>query len=124
MNNDGIGFLGAGTSDNRLAGKDLQHNRQTRTADEAPHEHRIVRQQREGGGPMKEHMEKHMHEGHHMHHGHEGHKGSGMQHHLEMEKHRHEQAKEHMNHHLERHHKRHHDSQHGHDHHKHHYDHM
>lgn len=53
MNNDGIGFLGAGTSDNRLAGRDLQHNRQTRTADELHVPVRKVTQSRESGGPMK-----------------------------------------------------------------------
>lgn len=55
MNSDGIGFLGAGTSDNRLAGQDLQHNRQTRTADENPTgEQRVVRASAGQGGPMKE----------------------------------------------------------------------
>lgn len=55
MNNDGFGFLGAGTSDNRLAGQDLQHNRQTHTADENPTgEQRIVRRSAGQGGPMKE----------------------------------------------------------------------
>ena len=55
MNNDGWGFLGAGTSDNRLAGQDLQHNRQTRTGQMKPiGEHRMVRQSAGQGGPMKE----------------------------------------------------------------------
>lgn len=109
MNNDGWGFLGAGTSDNRLAGRDLQHNRQTRTADEAPKEHRKVTQAAEGGGPMKEHMDKMEHHHEHKHH---------MHHHMEEEKMRHEEAMEHHRHHLEKHHGRHFDSQHGHDTHK------
>jgi len=55
MNNDGWGFLGAGASDNRIAGEDLQHNRQARTADENPTgDQRMVRQSAQGGGPMKE----------------------------------------------------------------------
>lgn len=102
MNNDGWGFLGAGTSDNRLAGTDLQHNRQTRTADELHVPVRIVTQSRESGGPMKEHTE------HQMHHEHPEHQ-------LKEEKHRHDKAMEHHKHHLERHHGRHYDSQHGHD---------
>jgi hypothetical protein len=93
---DGIGQSGAGTSDNRLAGEDLQHNRQTRTADEAPGLKRMVRQPSDEGGPMKEHMD---------------HKAK----HLEEEKHRHEKAMEHQKHHMEKHHMRQHDSQHGHD---------
>lgn len=59
MNNDGWGFLGAGTSDNRLAGEDLQHARQKRTADEEmsgiP---RMVRHSAEDGGPMKHDLYK------------------------------------------------------------------
>ena len=102
---DGYTQVGAGDSDMRMAGKDLQHNRQTRTADEAHVPVRMVRQQAEGGGPMKEHIE-------HM---------KGLSHHLEMEKKQHSHAHEHMKEHLERHHKRHHDSQHGHDHKKHDY---
>lgn len=100
MNSDGWGFLGAGTSDNRLAGTDLQHNRQTRTADELHAPVRIVRQSSESGGPMKEHMDKHK---------------SDMSMHLDHEKHRHEQAMEHHKHHIEKHHARHFDSQHGQD---------
>lgn len=103
MNNDGWGFTGAGTSDNRLAGMDLQHNRQTRTADELHVPVRIVTQPRESGGPMKEHMDKEMHRPEHP------------EHHLKEEKHRHEKAMEHHKHHLERHNGRHYDSQHGHD---------
>ncbi len=108
MNSDGWGQVGAGDSDMRVAGSDLQHYRQPKTADEAPGPKRIVTQQAGGGGPMKEHMD------HDMKH--------DLHHHLEMEKMRHGHAKEHEMHHLERHHKRPHDSQHGHDHHKHHYD--
>ena len=55
MNNDGWGFLGAGASDMRQAGKDLKHNKQTRTADENPTgEDRMMRQESGAGGPMKE----------------------------------------------------------------------
>lgn len=60
MNNDGWGQVGTGPSDMRVAGKDLQHNRQKRTADEAPHEHRIVRQEAQAGGPMKEYLHEEM----------------------------------------------------------------
>lgn len=61
MNNDGIGFLGAGASDMRQAGKDLQHYRQARTADENPSgEKRMVRQESGSGGPMKEALEHEM----------------------------------------------------------------
>lgn len=105
MNSDGWGFLGAGTSDNRLAGADLQHNRQTRTADELHAPMRKVTQERESGGPMKEHMDHEMHK-------------SPMHEHLEAEKHRHAEAMEHHKHHLAKHHSRHFDSQHGHDTHK------
>ncbi len=53
MNNDGWNTTGVGTSDMRLQGKDLQHNRQT--ADENPSGiTRMVRQTAQGGGPMKE----------------------------------------------------------------------
>ncbi|MCE5294080.1 MAG: hypothetical protein LLF94_05645 [Chlamydiales bacterium] len=114
MNNDGWGFLGAGTSDNRLAGEDLQHNRQNRTADELHVPVRIVKQPRESGGPMKHHL-THAEEVKGGHHSHEHHP---MHHHLEEEKHRHEKAMEHHHHHLERHHGRHYNTQHGHDHHK------
>lgn len=89
MTNDGIGFLGAGTSDNRISGEDMQHNRQARTADEAPTEHRMMTQERESGGPMKQH--------------------------LDHEKMRHDQAMEHHKSHMERHHNRPYDSQHGQD---------
>lgn len=94
MNNDGWGFLGAGTSDNRMAGMDLQHNIQNRTADEGSSPKRIVTQTAESGGPMK-HEEL-----------------------VEQEKTRHEHAMKHQRHHLENHYGRHFDSQHGHDNHK------
>ena len=99
MNNDGFGQVGAGQDDYRLAGKDLQHNRQTRTADEGHVPIRIVRQEAQDGGPMKEHME---------------HKNDNrkLNHYLELEKKQHAQAKEDVNHHMERHYKRHYDSQH------------
>lgn len=142
MNGDGWGFLGAGTSDNRLAGTDLQHNRQNRSTGKTNAPERVVTQPRESGGPMKHQglkerldeslgarhgAESHHHQSmasrrhesegmtHHYapHHGHHP-----MHHHLDEEKARHEQAMEHHKHHLERHHGRHYDSQYGHDHHK------
>lgn len=54
MNNDGWGFMGAGASDNRLAGEDLQHKRQTRTADEAPNPVRKVTYSEGAGGPIRQ----------------------------------------------------------------------
>lgn len=61
MNNDGWGQVGAGPSDMRLTGKDLQHNRQTRTADENPTGmQRIVRSSSGAGGPMKEAIDAEM----------------------------------------------------------------
>lgn len=50
---DGYTQVGAGASDKRMAGQDLQHNMQTRTADEAPSPHRIRTQPPGSGGPMK-----------------------------------------------------------------------
>jgi hypothetical protein len=35
---DGIGQVGAGQDDMRLAGEDLQHNRQKRSGNRAPHD--------------------------------------------------------------------------------------
>lgn len=107
MNNDGCGFTGSGTSDNRLAGMDLQHNRQTRTADELHAPVRIVTQPIEAGGPMKHQgLDDRVHE------------SMGMRHHLEQEKMRHAEAMDHHKHHMEKHHGRHFNSQHGHDTHK------
>ena len=105
---DGYTQVGAGDSDMRIAGKDLQHHRQPREGRELHEPVRIITQYREAGGPMKEHME------HEMHHGHHDHKRSGheMRHHLEMEKERHEEAMEHHKKHLERHHGRRYDSHH------------
>lgn len=61
MNNDGWGFMGAGASDNRIAGKDLQHNRQNRTVDENQSgKERMVRQSAGAGGPMKEALDAEM----------------------------------------------------------------
>lgn len=114
MNNDGWITAGSGPSDMRLEGKDLQHNRQTRTADEIHVPVRMVRQQAEGGGPMKEHID-HSHHSHPMH--------NELSEHLEHEKDQHHHAQKHAAHHMERHHTRHHDTQHGHDGHKHHYGH-
>jgi hypothetical protein len=112
MNNDGWITAGTGPNDDRLAGKDLQHNVQTRTADEAPHRHRIVRQHREDGGPMKhQNLKDRLDES-------IGSSRNPMYELLEAESNRHADAQAHQRHHLERHHKRHHDSQHGHDHYK------
>ena len=105
MNNDGFGQVGSGSSDNRVAGEDLQHNRQTRTGGKPPREHRIVRQQAGEGGPMKKRTDQNYE----------------LHHHLNVEKERHKHAMEHQELHYERHRSRHHDSQHGHDGHKHHY---
>lgn len=59
VNSDGWGFNGAGASDMRQAGKDLQHAKQTRTADENPTgEQKTVRQQSGSGGPMKEALDQ------------------------------------------------------------------
>jgi hypothetical protein len=99
---DGIGQSGAGLSDNRLAGEDLQHNRQTRTADEAPQVKRMMTQAALGGGPMKEHMDM-MEQKYPMHEQ------------MEEEKMRHEKAMDHQRHHLEKHQVRNYDSQHGQD---------
>lgn len=107
MNNDGLNQTGAGSSDTRIAGKDLQHNRQTRTADEQHEPVRMVRQTAQQGGPMKEHMTGEMHK--------------GLAEHLEMEKAQHGKAKEHAHKHMERHNSRHHDTQHGHENAKHEY---
>lgn len=101
MNNDGFGQVGAGQDDRRLAGKDLQHNVQTRTVDEAPGPHRIVHQEAGQGGPMKEHMDKE--------------RKDMAQHLMHQEANRHEHAMKHHKHHLEHHHMRGHDAQHGHD---------
>ena len=61
MNNDGFGFMGAGTSDNRIAGEDLQHYRQPMTADENPGgQTRMVTQSQGSGGPMKQAIEAEM----------------------------------------------------------------
>lgn len=55
MNNDGWGQVGAGDSDMRVANNDLQHARQTRTANENPTgRERKVRRSAGQGGPMKE----------------------------------------------------------------------
>jgi hypothetical protein len=51
---DGYTQVGAGDSDMRVAGKDLQHNRQTRTADEMHEPVRMVTQSYASGGPMKQ----------------------------------------------------------------------
>lgn len=55
---DGYTQSGAGDSDMRLAGKDLQHNRQERTADEMHVPVRMVRQSADKGGPMKEALDR------------------------------------------------------------------
>lgn len=57
---DGYTQSGAGASDMRVAGKDLQHNRQTRTADELHVPVRMVRRSADSGGPMKEELDREM----------------------------------------------------------------
>lgn len=110
---DGYSQSGAGQDDRRMGGRDLQHNVQLRTADEAHEPVRRVERSFQGGGPMKEATEQQMHTGHHGHH--------SLGEHLEHEKSRHHHSHEHMKHHLEKHHGRHHDSQYGHDNHNHNY---
>lgn len=53
MNNDGFGQVGAGDSDMRVAGEDLQHSRQTRSSDSTP-SGKVIRMPAGQGGPMKE----------------------------------------------------------------------
>lgn len=57
---DGYTQTGCGDSDMRVGGKDLQHNRQTRTADEAPNEMRMKTQAPGLGGPMKQIIDEEM----------------------------------------------------------------
>ena len=137
MNNDGWGQVGAGASDNRIAGRDLQHYRQG-TKEEAPGPKRVITQPRESGGPMKHQKLKdrldeslgarHGAESHHMqsmgarrhesegmshHYGpHHGHHGEHHSHHGHMGHEGH-----HMHHHLEEEKDRH---EHALEHHKHH----
>lgn len=98
---DGYTQVGAGDSDMRLASDDLQHGRQTKTADELHMPVRRVKQNYNDGGPMHHHMEEKMK--HPMHQQ------------LEEEKSRHEAAIDHHMHHLEKHQGRHYDSQYGQD---------
>jgi hypothetical protein len=61
MNNDGWGQVGAGQNDMRIAGEDLQHHNQRKTADENPAGvTRMVRAARQSGGPMKEALDSEM----------------------------------------------------------------
>ena len=55
---DGYTQVGAGQSDMRIAGDDLQHNRQPRTADEWHVPVRMVRRSAGEGGPMKEYLDR------------------------------------------------------------------
>lgn len=55
---DGYTQSGAGDSDMRVAGKDLQHNRQTRTAYELHVPVRRFTQHYGDGGPMKQHLDE------------------------------------------------------------------
>lgn len=102
---DGYTQIGAGDSDMRVAGEDLQHNRQTRTADELHVPVRMVRQSMEDGGPMKQQMQVQLQDD----------QKNQLHHELGQEKQRHVEAQKHYANHLERHHKRHHDSQYGQD---------
>ena len=58
MNNDGWGQMGAGASDKRLVGDDVQHYIQGKTADEMPYPKRMVRQAAGQGGPVKEALDE------------------------------------------------------------------
>lgn len=59
MNNDGWGQVGAGQDDQRIAGNDLQHHNQRKTADENPSGvTRIVVDSYQSGGPMKEALDQ------------------------------------------------------------------
>ena len=61
MNNDGWGQMGAGQDDMRIAGKDLQHHNQEKTADENPSGvTRMVTRHPGSGGPMKEALDAEM----------------------------------------------------------------
>lgn len=102
---DGYTQVGAGDSDMRVAGKDLQHNRQTRTADELHVPVRRFKKSIEDGGPMKKQMAIQL----------EDNVKNHLQHELAQEMHRHKEAQKHFANHIERHHKRHHDSQYGQD---------
>ena len=95
---DGYTQVGAGQNDTRVAGKDLQHFTQTKTADEWHVPVRFVRQEAQMGGPMKEYMDS---------------QGKNSKEHLESEKRRHDESREHQNHHMEKHQKRDYNSQHG-----------
>lgn len=55
---DGYTQSGAGDSDMRVAGKDLQHNIQDRTAVELHVPVRVVRRASDAGGPMKEALDR------------------------------------------------------------------
>lgn len=131
MNNDGWGQVGAGMSDDRIAGEDLQHYRQTRTSDEGRNPvRRVVRDSRESGGPMKhQELKSRLDESLGMRHGAESehsesmasrrHESEGMTHHyapiLDEESMRHQNAMQHHMNHLQKHYGRAYDSQHGHD---------
>lgn len=55
MNNDGWGQMGAGPSDMRIGGDDLQHYRQLRTADEKLQGYsKYIKPLYNSGGPVKE----------------------------------------------------------------------
>jgi len=120
MNNDGFGQSGIGPNDDRIAGEDLQHNRQARTADEAPNERRRVKVGYQDGGPML----RDMHDRDESEMAHENKRANNLQNMISQEKSRHEDAVDHQNHHLENHHKRPHDMQYGHDNHQHNYQNM
>lgn len=71
MNNDGWGFMGAGDSDMRLAGKDLQHHIQKRSGNQSEHNTPVsqidvhealmneVDRHKEGKALRLEHLSKH-----------------------------------------------------------------
>lgn len=122
---DGYTQVGAGQSDMRVSGNDLQHHRQPLKNERSTNQ-RMVTQPSESGGPMKQHMKDRLDESlaskhgsekkHHQSMSDRRHESEGMthhyapksdlHHHLEMERSRHEQAKGHSHEHMKRHHSR------------------
>lgn len=102
-NNDGIGQVGAGASDDRIAGSDLQHYRQHISERPLPGPERQMTQSAELGGPMKQYMDEHAG------------RGSPMKEVLAHESKRHDESMKHQKSHIQKHVERPYDSQHGHD---------
>lgn len=59
MNNDGVGFTGAGTSDNRLGGDDLQHSTQGTGGPIKAALEREMQQHKTGKHTRLKHLEEH-----------------------------------------------------------------